>query len=290
MSQLPHDFWTRLIDQARHCIEVDDYPFAIINAVTALETVFSDQGGKHLKEFFARHDIEYSRWVDRKTRESVTVNLNLLNMLYKSLGLSNDLTERVLDHYRLRNAIVHHGQRNLTCRKASECVDDIGFLIRYILDQLHVSVCLRVSLREAPPTDRELELVRLHSKTLSVTMGARSGLLAASVEGASGVRATLKMDLGALPWKSQESAALALTYNAHEHVIRLVAHQVALDLVKPCDLGYVDATLLTAEFTEEDSARYLPIQCLLVHSREVQPEDLAEMEALVGEVGEEREK
>jgi len=121
-SQQSNELWIRLIDEARHYISLEDYRMAVVNSITALENVLKISHGKNVKEFFERYQVPFSRWKDRESRGSTTVCLNLFNLLCDEVHLERELTERILQYYDLRNAIVHSGQMRVSAEKGRRCV------------------------------------------------------------------------------------------------------------------------------------------------------------------------
>lgn len=217
-SQVTGELWTRLISEARHYLSVEDYRIAIINAITALEAVLKEGHGKKLKEFFKRQRVPFARWEDKNSRESITVCLNLLNLLYDRLGLESDLTKRVIQHYQRRNGIVHHGTMRIKAEDAQRCVDDVDFLIRYLLDLIHFSVTIRLLLAKLPPPEFEFEVIKMGSREMSLYMICRGNLVTVTMQTADGAQNHLSVDLNAIGWVVGERGTLSVTYDARAKV------------------------------------------------------------------------
>jgi hypothetical protein len=238
-SQVTGELWTRLISEARHYLSVEDFRIAIINAITALETVLKEGHGKKLKEFFKRERVPFARWEDKNSRESITVCLNLLNLLYDRLGLESDLTKRVILDYKRRNGIVHHGTMRIRAEDAQRCVEDIDFLIRYLLDLIHFSVTIRLLLAKLPPPEFEFEVIKMGSREMSLYMICRGNLVTVTMQTADGAQNHLSADLNAIGWVVGERGTLSVTYDAHAKVARLLFNTREVDSVSDCQLGYV---------------------------------------------------
>ena len=286
-SQVRGDLWVRLISEARHYLSVQDYRMTVINSITALETVLKEGSGKILKEFFQRHRVPFSRWADKKSRNSITVCLNLLNLLYDSLELDSEFTERVIQHYKRRNEIVHHGTMRVSAEDAKRCVDDIDFLIRYLLDLIHFSVTIRLMLAALPPSGVEFELIRMCNREMSLHMICRGNLVSVTLQTTDGTPTHLKADLNAVGWAVGERGTLSVTYDAHAKVARLLFNTTEVDSVSSCQLGYIDASLIRPEVRDPRHVDVLPIQFVLAHSQVIQPDELADVESIFRRVSNE---
>lgn len=281
--QVRGDFWVRLISEARHYLCVEDYRTAVINAITALETVLKESNGKNLKEFFQRYDVPFNRWRDKKTRESITVCINLFNLLYDRLGLDKEFTERVIQHYNRRNAIVHSGTMRIRAEDAQRCVDDIHFLIRYIHDLLHFSVTMRLILAALPPSGVKFEVIRMYSPEMALHLICNGNLVRTTLQASDGTPTHLEADLSGIEWAVGEKGTLSVTYDAHARVARLLFNTNEVDCVSDCKLGYIDLSLLRPEILDALHKDFLPIQFVLVHNRIIQPEELADIDSIFSE-------
>ncbi len=279
-NQARGELWVRLISEARHYLSVEDYRIAVINSITALETVLKESSGKKLKEFFQRYRIPFSRWKDKKSRESITVCLNLLNLLYDPLGLDRELTERVIQHYERRNAIAHHGTIRVRAEDAQRCVDDVEFLIRYILDLVHFSVTIRLILAALPPSGVKFEVIRMCSREMSLHMICSGNLVTVTLQAIGGTPTHLNADLNAVGWAVGERGTLSVTYDAYARVARLLFNITEVDSVSGCQLGYIDASLLRPEVRDARHVDFLPIQFVLANSRVIQPDELADVDSI----------
>jgi len=276
-SQVRDELWVRLISEARHYLSVEDSRIAVINAITALETALNK---KNLEEFFERQGVPFARWKDKKSRESITVILNLFNLLYDRLGLESDFTKRVIQHYKCRNKIVHHGTMRIRAEDAQRCVDDVDFLIRYLKDLIHFSVTIRLLLAVLPPSGVEFEVIRMSSREMSLYMICSGNLVTVTMQTADGAQNHLSADLNAIGWVVEEGGALSVTYDAHARVARLLFNTREVDSVSDCQLGYIDASLLRPELRDARHKDFLPIQFVLVHPRIIQPEELADVDSI----------
>lgn len=279
-SQFRGGLWARLISEARHCLTVQDYRIAIINSITSLETVLKEAKGKNLKGFFKRHKVLFSRWKDKNTRESITVCLNLINLLCDTLGLDKEFTERVLQHYRRRNEIVHHGTMRVSSGEAQTCVDDINFLIRHILDLIHFSVTIRLVLTSLPSSGVEFEVIRMCSPEMSFILNCTGTVATASLQKSNGTPFYLKVDLTSLEWAIGERGTLSITYDAYTRVASLLYNTTEVDRISECELRYPDASLLRPEIRDERHTKFLPIQFILALDRVIQPNELADVDSI----------
>jgi hypothetical protein len=287
LSQIRNELWVKLISEARHHLSVEDYRIVIINSITALETVLKEGSGRKLKEFFERHRVPFSRWKDKDTRESITVCLNLLNLLYDQLGLNRELTERVIQHYRRRNEIVHHGTMRVSAEDAQRCVNDIDFLIRYLLDLIHFSVTVRLVLATLPSSEVEFEVIKMFSPEMALQVNCSGNSLTVALQNTIGNLTHLKANLNAVGWAVGERVSLSVTYDANAGIAKLLFNKTEVDSVNDCQLGYIDASLLELEVTDARHVNFLPIQFVLLHNRVIQPHELEDIDSIFHHVSNE---
>jgi len=272
-SQQPDELWIRLIDEAHHYLSLEDYRMAVVNSITALENVLKIAHGKNVKEFFERYEVPFSRWKDRESRKSITVCLNLFNLLCDEVHLERELTERILQYYALRNAIVHSGQMRVSAEKGRRCVADIYFLIRYLLDLIHLSVSLSLKLASLPAED-QFELFRMYSDEISLQIDCKGTLLTVTLETTDGTTTRLQADFSQAEWIIGERGTLLVTYDAHAKIAKLFFDTKEVDSAINCQHGYIDASLLRTEVRDKRHIDFLPIQLILQYAIVVDPNEL----------------
>lgn len=280
-SQRSTELWNRLIDEARHCLSLEDYRMAVVNSITALESVLKKAPGTNVKEFFERYGVPFSRWNDRKSRESITVCLNLFNLLCDKVHLETQLTERILKHYARRNSIVHSGQMNVRAEDGQKCVADICSFIRYLLDLIHLSVTLKFEIVKLPNPDDQFELFGMRSDEMLLQVNCRGVLFTVTLQTADGTTTDVKAELDRAEWTTGKTVTLSVTYDAHTEAVELLFDTTVMDSASGCRHGCVDASLLRPQVIDGRQSEFLSIQAILLHERVVQADELRDLESFL---------
>jgi len=277
------DLWRRLLDEARHCAAVHDYRICVLNTVIALEVVLKEDNNQHLEDFLGPHDIPFDRFRHADIRDSLKGCLNLLHMFAEMTGLPEGLTERVLErHVRRRDNIVHgpKPQMRVSPEDARQCIEDVDLLIRYLVDEIHFSLTARLELAQLPPPEAAFDLVRMRSAELTCDLRCEGTRVAATLESGDSTSYTLSVDLSDVEWKEGNLGTLAVTYDAHASMARLIYNTIEVDSVSPCELGAVDASRLEPQPADAEHVQYLPVKYLLTHSRVIEPHQLEDVDGV----------
>ncbi|NQT39383.1 MAG: hypothetical protein HQ581_17935, partial [Planctomycetes bacterium] len=254
-GQIRADLWVRLLGEARHHAFVGANRLAIISSITALEVVLREDHGKNLAEFLAAAGLSFERWRGRKNRDSVSVCLNLLNMLHKELGLDGELTQRLWAHYERRNAIVHSGTMRVRGQDAMQCIEDIHLLIRHLLGLVHLSVAARFRFVAVPPDDVSFELLRMSSPEIQLGLGWEAKALTVSVKGTSGEpQICMRADLDSLIWSVGDERTVSFSYDSRSRVAEFRIDARVIATASKCKFGAVDASLLQPEAIDEPTS------------------------------------
>jgi len=274
------ELWARLIDEARYHLSIEAHTATVINCITALETVLRSSKGRTLMQFFERHGIVLEqKWLHRRHLDSVSVCLNLLNLLSERLGLDQGLTQRAVGHYDLRNAIVHHGRRRVEPELATACVEDTEQLIRHLLDRIHLSITARLAIETLPASDIEFDLVTMRSAEAEVTFTCTGSILTVTLTRGSLAAGTLTTDLSAAGWEEGSAATIAVTYDARAELATLIIDTEVTD-TSHCPLGPLDASDFRPDIGNDERNSHFPLEFILVHNRVLQPQELADVESL----------
>jgi hypothetical protein len=282
-QQVTPKLWERLIAEARHYVAVGENRLAIVTSITALEVVLKDANGRNLKALFDRAGIEFGRLHFRHIKESVSACLGLLNMLASHLHLDRELTERMLEHYVCRNAVMHSGTMRVQEEKAKACVEDTHLLIRHVLDIVHLSVTLRLQLVCLPPNDASFGLLKLTSPEWNFVFSIHNGSLVASLATPSdGAEVRVDVPLCDLNWNTGEEAAILFSYDSRASEAKLAFNTKVVATRSGCQVGSIDASLLNGDSIEMPESYVRPVfpGPYLVHGRVVEPEELAHIDTL----------
>lgn len=284
------ELWEHVLSEARHYLAVGDRRLAIVTAFMALELVLMQSNGRNLKAFFHRFGLPVAPLPIPGTRKSVNDCLTALKVHASDLSMEVAVTERMLDHYNRRNLIVHHGMMRITEDHARECIEDTYLLIRHILDMLHLSIVAQLELLSVPQMNAAFSLLRLEAPEWRVVFSFGGGSVNALLaKRDSGPETTLHIPWADLKWNPGQKGAILLSYDARFGQARLAFNGPDVVAEAKCSIGYVDASLLglaTFEMPEAIMRPGFPAQ-FLVHSRVVQPEELAHLNSLVVPVGDE---
>lgn len=272
----PVALWDQLIHEAHYYLSLGDYHVAIINAITALENVIKDD--KIMKVFFQRHNIPFDRWKDTGNRESLTQRLYLLRLLCNHLKLDSDLIDRIIEHYNIRNDIVHRGIRPYTNKpeKVQNYLNDIHQLIRIILDEIHLSIILGLTLLSFPSQDAEFGIINFSNpkdKTVIKFLVKRQ-YLCSEIQSNDQITAYLQMDLQNIGWEIGSQGTIKYTYDAHQKISKLIFNNNEIDHIES-DLGVIDASLFEPQAQNlSQHSKFIVVEWASQYNRVIQPHEL----------------
>jgi len=158
---------------------------------------------------------------------------------------------------------------------------DIYFLIRYLLDLIHLSVTLKLELANLPESKDQFELFRMYSDEMSIQMNCEGVLLTVTLRTADGATTTLRTDISRAGWTAGKRVTLSVTYDAHEKVVKLLFDTTVMDSKSDCRHGYINASLLQPEVRDNRHKDFMPIQFILLHARVIQPDELQNVDSIL---------
>ncbi|MGO9465429.1 MAG: hypothetical protein ACLQVF_14900 [Isosphaeraceae bacterium] len=282
--QIRRGLWDRLLSEARRYHAVADFRSAVINCVTALESLFKDENSKHLTSYFQRRGLPLDGWRTGKHLDSVSVCLNLLNLLHLQLRLDSQLTGRLIDHYDLRNNIVHNGTLKVREEKARQAMADTYEVIRAITKTFDFSVTLRFRLQAMPPADSSTDIIRFAGNEHRMCISFMKQAVVLRIYQPSLEVIRLEAPVGSMGWTLSQMHTVCCTYDDDRGVIEMISDDriVASTVVVKVSKDF-DASTMKSEGLEPAARQFLDtsVGFIMLHNRYISPEDLSNIDSVI---------
>ena len=281
-GELQLELWERLILESRHYLGVGDNRIAVVNAVTALESLLKVNHGRLFKFFFTQRGVRLDEWKNGEKLESVTICLNLLHVMRSQLGLVDKLAERLIEHYNRRNNIVHNGTLKVASADARCAVEDIYFLGRCLLDRFDFTLhCIfRPNAKVEGVDNIRFVDVIFEDEVGTATVRLIDDELRGEIKTPTANLVRLSAPKSALKWIVGQRNSAAISYSRSARRARLLFNDVVLSQADvELDPNFDVAAVRGSEFDEnlfrlsaEDPA------LISINQREIPPEEFVDLD------------
>jgi hypothetical protein len=255
----------------------------VVNAITALENLFSENNEKNLKDFFVRHDLPLDQWKSGRQLDSITVCLNLLHLLHAQLKLDSAFTERLINHYNRRNNIVHHGTLNVPATEAESAIEDVYYLGRCLLGRFDFTVSMIFAPKAALSLLSHLPLIQVSSRNKShLTIELYQGLLVGRllIEGLQIIK--LEAPIPIETWQLGQKMSIAISYESKSSMLRLLLNDMILTYALIELNPSFDSSSFRGHSIDKGLGEIVFLESIFmaIHERAVPPEDFRNLDNL----------